>query len=63
MNKIISFFRESYQEMTENVTWTKYTELQNHSLLVLIASLIFAVVIYLFDISFQKGLEAFYGSF
>ena len=63
MNKIISFFKESYQEMTEHVTWTKYSELQNHSLLVLIASLIFAIVIGLMDVAFDKGLAEFYQSF
>jgi preprotein translocase subunit SecE len=49
--------------MTEHVTWTKYSELQNNSILVLIASLIFALVIGLVDFLFDKGLDWFYKSF
>ncbi|MCS6968084.1 MAG: preprotein translocase subunit SecE [Cytophagales bacterium] len=63
MKKLIDFLRESKTEMTEHVTWTKYSDLQNHSVLVLIASLIFALVIGLIDFVFDKGLDVFYKSF
>ncbi len=62
MNKIITFFKDSYDEVVHQVTWPKYTELQSSSILVLVASLIFAVVIGLIDIAFQKGMEWFYMS-
>ncbi|MCS7019985.1 MAG: preprotein translocase subunit SecE [Cytophagales bacterium] len=63
MKKVIEFLRESKTEMTEHVTWTKYSELQNNSILVLIASLIFALVIGLVDFLFDQGLDWFYKSF
>jgi preprotein translocase subunit SecE len=63
MNKVIQFFKESRTEMLENVTWTKYSELQNHSILVLIASLIFAIFIGLIDFALDNGLKFFYESF
>jgi preprotein translocase subunit SecE len=63
MKKIIDFLKESKTEMLEHVTWTKYSELQSHSILVLIASLIFALLIGLIDFVFEKGLDAFYQSF
>ncbi|WP_448520627.1 preprotein translocase subunit SecE [Rhodoflexus sp.] len=63
MKKVIDFLRESKTEMTEHVTWTKYNELQSNSILVLIASLIFALVIGLVDFLFDKGLDWFYKSF
>ncbi len=49
--------------MLEHVTWTKYSELQNLSILVLIASLIFALVIGLVDLAFDKGLQIIYSGF
>jgi preprotein translocase subunit SecE len=63
MNKIVQFLKDSRTEMLEHVTWTKYSELQNLSFLVLIASLIFALVIGLVDLAFDKGLQVIYSGF
>ncbi len=63
MNKVFQFVKESKDEMVEHVTWTKYKELQSHTVLVLVASLIFALVIGLIDFIFDKGLNALYNSF
>ena len=62
MNKLVEFFKESWLEVTTNVTWPKLTELQSSSVLVLIASLIFAVVVGLVDLAFKSGLNLFYSS-
>ena len=61
--KIVDFCKESYREMMENVTWTKFSDLQSHSILVLVGTLIFALVIGLIDLVFDKGLQIFYESF
>lgn len=63
MNKIKNLFGESWTEVTQNVTWPKFSELQASSSLVLIASLIFAMVVGLIDFLFKSGLELFYQSF
>jgi preprotein translocase subunit SecE len=63
MNRILAFFNESYDEMTNHVTWSKYNELNNSTILVLVASIIFAVLIGLTDKAFEMGLDAFYQSF
>jgi preprotein translocase subunit SecE len=60
---IQQFVKESWTEVTENVTWPKFSELQASSTLVLVASLIFALVVGLMDLGFKEGLEAFYQSF
>ncbi len=57
------FLKESYIEMTQHVTWAKYGELQSSSILVLVASLIFALLIGVIDAGFKSVLEMFYGSF
>ena len=63
MAKIVEFFKESYDEMVNKVTWPKYNELQNSSFLVLIASLIFALLIGLIDLGFDNALTWFYKEF
>jgi len=63
MAKIVEFFKESYDEMLNKVTWPKYTELQNSSILVLVASLIFALLIGVIDKGFDIALELFYKEF
>jgi preprotein translocase subunit SecE len=62
MNKVIDFIKGSIDEMTNNVTWSKYSELQNSTILVIVASLIFAVLIGLIDLLFEKGMSSIYQS-
>lgn len=63
MNKLRTFVQESYDEMKHKVTWPTYTELQRSSILVLVASLIFALVIGAMDYAFENGLGKFYEAF
>jgi preprotein translocase subunit SecE len=63
MDKLQKFLKDSWVEVTENVTWPKLSELQASSTLVLVASLIFALVVGLIDFLFKSGLELFYQSF
>lgn len=63
MQKLKTFILESYDEMKNKVSWPKYRELQNSSVLVLVASLIFALVIGLMDYVFQTGMDWFYKEF
>ena len=63
MAKIVEFFKESYDEMVNKVTWPKYNELQNSSFLVLIASLIFAFLIGHIVLGFDNALTWFYEEF
>lgn len=57
---IIDFIKESYDEMKHKVTWPKYSDLQSSSILVLIGSLVFALVIGSMDFVFQNIMDAFY---
>jgi preprotein translocase subunit SecE len=63
MSSITSLIKESWVEVTENVTWPKFTELQSSSILVLVASLIFALLVGIVDLAFKSGLDLFYSSF
>jgi len=63
MQKLVQFVKESYDELRHKVVWSKYSELQQSSLLVLVASLIFALVIGVFDLAFDNAMTWFYGAF
>jgi preprotein translocase subunit SecE len=63
MKTLISFVKESYKEILTNVTWPSYKELQTNAIVVLLASLLFALVIGIIDISFKTIMEKLYQSF
>jgi preprotein translocase subunit SecE len=60
MRKIISYLKDSYNELVHKVTWPTWKELQNSAIVVMIASLIFALIVFVMDISFQTILEGIY---
>ncbi len=62
MNKVIQYVKDSWVEVTENVTWPKMAELQASSSLVLVASLIFAIMVGVVDYAFRTGIDFYYSS-
>ena len=57
---IFNYFKESYDEWMHKVSWPGWSELQNSAIVVSVASLIIALVVYLMDVVFSTGLENFY---
>ena len=62
MAKVLDFFKESYQEVTEKVTWPTWSQLQNHAVIVLVASLIIALLVLVMDKASGNVLELLYGT-
>lgn len=58
--KIQEYINESYDELVHKTSWPSWSELQNSAIVVSIASLIIAFVVYLMDMSFQTLLKQFY---
>lgn len=58
--KIKSYGKESYNELVNKVTWPAWSDLQNSAIVVMIASFIIAMVIYLMDISFSFVMDLIY---
>jgi preprotein translocase subunit SecE len=58
--KLQTYVSESYDELMNKVSWPTWSELQSSAIVVSIASLIIAMVVYLMDQSFQAILEQFY---
>ncbi|MBT3174983.1 MAG: preprotein translocase subunit SecE [Lentimicrobiaceae bacterium] len=60
---IINYFKVVYDEWMHKVSWPSWSELQNSAIVVSVASLIIAIIVYMMDITFSSILERFYGLF
>ncbi|HEY4655112.1 MAG TPA: preprotein translocase subunit SecE [Cyclobacteriaceae bacterium] len=63
MSKFGNYVLESWDEVKNKVTWSKYSELQSSAILVLVASTIFSLVIGAIDWVFNEALTWFYSEF
>ncbi len=63
MEKVKDYLLDSVEEVRNKVSWPKFSELQSSAILVLVASLIFALVIGLVDLGFESALAWFYQEF
>ena len=61
MEKLVLYIKESYYELINKVTWPTWANLQGSTVLVVIASIILALVIFLMDVISRTGLELIYG--
>ncbi|TSJ80524.1 MAG: preprotein translocase subunit SecE [Candidatus Cardinium sp.] len=63
MSKAKIFIQNLIQEVRYKITWPSYYRLQGSAMLVLVASLIFALLIGLMDWSLKKAFVWFYNAF
>ncbi len=63
MAKKQSYIKESYEELVKKVTWPTWSELQNSTIIVAVATIIIALIIYLMDTFFSNVLSVFYSLF
>jgi len=61
--KIKSYFQESYNELVHKVTWPTWKELQSSALIVMVASIIIALVIFFMDSVFEFLMNFIYSLF
>ncbi|HEY9535699.1 MAG TPA: preprotein translocase subunit SecE [Mucilaginibacter sp.] len=62
MANVSEYIKESYIELTQKVTWPTWRELQSSSVLVLVAAIIIALLIFGMDQVIQVLLDKFYSS-
>ncbi|MBS1527385.1 MAG: preprotein translocase subunit SecE [Bacteroidetes bacterium] len=62
MAAITEYIKESYIELTQKVTWPTWRELQSSAVLVLVASIIIALLIFGMDQIIHFVLDKFYMS-
>ena len=61
MKKIITYIKESYNELVYKVSWPTRAELSNSAVVVMFASLIIAIVIFAMDQCIDKIMHLIYG--
>ena len=63
MLKIKIYIQDVYNELIHKVSWPTWTDLQSSAIVVGIASLIIAFIIYLMDTTFSNLMDFIYSMF
>jgi preprotein translocase subunit SecE len=63
MNKITSYIKESYKELVEKVTWPNWPQLQQATIIVLVATILITFVVGVMDIASSSVLKLVYSFF
>jgi preprotein translocase subunit SecE len=63
MNKVTTYLGESYKELVEKVTWPTWAQLQQSTMIVLVATLLITLVIWLMDFASNSLLKFIYSFF
>jgi len=61
--KFILYLQEAYDELVHKVTWPTWKELQSSALVVMVASFIISLLIFVMDQSFRNIMNFIYGLF
>ena len=60
MNKVATYFRDSYKELLEKVSWPTWTQLQQSTVIVLVSTLLITGIVWLMDLVAQWLLKIIY---
>lgn len=63
MNKISAYIRDSYKEMGEKVTWPNWEQLQQSTMIVLVATLFITFIVGVMDFAIKGTLKFIYSLF
>jgi preprotein translocase subunit SecE len=63
MNKVTTYFKESYKELLEKVSWPTWAQLQQSTVIVLVATLLITAIVWVMDLLAQGGLKFIYSLF
>ncbi|MBT8195034.1 MAG: preprotein translocase subunit SecE [Bacteroidia bacterium] len=63
MQKVKLYFQDAFNELMNKVSWPTWAELQNSAIVVMIASLIIGLIIFLMDGAFSNLLKMIYENF
>lgn len=59
-NTVASYIRESYTELVHKVSWPTMSELSNSAVVVLSASLVIALIVFVIDLGFENIMTFIY---
>ncbi|MGP1621907.1 MAG: preprotein translocase subunit SecE [Candidatus Cryptobacteroides sp.] len=60
MRKFINYCKDSFVELTKKVTWPTWEKLQSSAILVMVATVIMAVVLFAMDYVFERLMTIIY---
>jgi preprotein translocase subunit SecE len=60
LGKIKKYIKESFNELVYKVSWPSKTELSNSAVVVLFASIIIAIVVFIIDFVFKNAMSFIY---
>ncbi|RTL59823.1 MAG: preprotein translocase subunit SecE [Sphingobacteriales bacterium] len=63
MNKVSTYFKDSYKELIEKVSWPTWAQLQQSTMIVLAATLLITAMVWVMDTAIAKILELIYSIF
>jgi preprotein translocase subunit SecE len=63
MNKISAYVKDSYRELMEKVTWPTWQQLQQSTMIVLVATIIITAIVWVMDLGIASLLDLFYSLF
>ena len=56
----MGYIKDSYKELVEKVSWPSFAQLQSSTIVVMVASLIFAMIVLVMDLSFETVMQGVY---
>jgi preprotein translocase subunit SecE len=60
MNKVTNYIKESLKELTEKVTWPNWAQLQQSTMIVLVATLLITFIVLAMDSAIGNGIRLIY---
>ncbi|MFN8251935.1 MAG: preprotein translocase subunit SecE [Ferruginibacter sp.] len=63
MSKITAYFKDSYKELLQKVTWPTWDQLQQSTMIVLGATLVITLMVWVMDLAANNVLKLIYSFF
>ncbi len=63
MNKLTAYFKDSYKELLQKVTWPTWDQLQQSTMIVLGATLVITLMVWIMDLAANNTLKFIYSLF
>ncbi|MEX6687391.1 preprotein translocase subunit SecE [Danxiaibacter flavus] len=63
MNKVSTYIRESYHELLDKVTWPTWAQLQQSTVIVLVATVLITAMVWIMDFASNSLLKFVYQLF
>ncbi len=60
MERIVNYLKNVYTELVEKTSWPSWSDLFNSARVVMVASLIIALIVWVMDFAFERVLKMVY---